>query len=563
MTNLTQVDINNICKEYGELSIEALAKKYKIGDRRVKKILANNGIEVFDSHKKTTSTDSYIEDNKKRFPYVEGKKYVAVLKDDNSIKFDDYLNKGGALIHFIKETYGVTPPSLFLRKKYFHENGKQWHERWFDIVLVDQENKETKKCPYCDWETTDINNLSGMFMTHLQKEHQISIEQYLSEHPEDSEYFSKQKKIIEKRTKLENPTNYVVCPICGEKLEKITYWHVKSKHGMEYAEFREKYPNVRMLSDNMIEQAKESYPLGNLVVSKNRFISKYEEEIRKFLQDNGVKFDTNRQILIGKEIDILIEDKKIGIEFDGLKWHTEWFGKKSHNYHLDKTLRCNEKGYGLIHIFEDEYVNHKEIVESKLAHIIGFDNSPSIMARKCEIQEIFKDDAQKFLNKNHIQGFTKSTVYLGAFYQGQLIAVMSFKNGGIKDKRWELTRFATSINYKCTGIGSKLFRRFIKLYEPQSVISFADRRWTININDCFYTKLGFKIESINRPDYKYYNEKVDRYKRFHKLFFTKQKLNEKYGFPLTMTETEMVKELGYDRIWDCGLIRYVWKKENQ
>ena len=28
-----------------------------------------------------------------------------------------------------------------------------------------------------------------------------------------------------------------------------------------------------------------------------------------------------------------------------------------------------------------------------------------------------------------------------------------------------------------------------------------------------------------------------------------------------MTETEMVKELGYDRIWDCGLIKYVWKRE--
>lgn len=25
-----------------------------------------------------------------------------------------------------------------------------------------------------------------------------------------------------------------------------------------------------------------------------------------------------------------------------------------------------------------------------------------------------------------------------------------------------------------------------------------------------------------------------------------------------MTETEMVKELGYDRIWDCGLIKYIW-----
>lgn len=39
----------------------------------------------------------------------------------------------------------------------------------------------------------------------------------------------------------------------------------------------------------------------------------------------------------------------------------------------------------------------------------------------------------------------------------------------------------------------------------------------------------------------------------------KRKQYEKYGFPITMTETEMAKELGYDRIWDCGLIKYVYR----
>lgn len=48
---------------------------------------------------------------------------------------------------------------------------------------------------------------------------------------------------------------------------------------------------------------------------------------------------------------------------------------------------------------------------------------------------------------------------------------------------------------------------------------------------------------------------------FHKLFLNKKKLSKQYGFPMTMTETEMAKELGYDRIWNCGLIKYIWKKE--
>ena len=33
------------------------------------------------------------------------------------------------------------------------------------------------------------------------------------------------------------------------------------------------------------------------------------------------------------------------------------------------------------------------------------------------------------------------------------------------------------------------------------------------------------------------------------------------GLTNEMTETEMTKKLGYDKIWDCGLIKYVWRKE--
>ena len=40
----------------------------------------------------------------------------------------------------------------------------------------------------------------------------------------------------------------------------------------------------------------------------------------------------------------------------------------------------------------------------------------------------------------------------------------------------------------------------------------------------------------------------------------KTKLNKLYNLLLTMTENEMVKELGCYKIWDCGLFKYIWKK---
>ena len=54
----------------------------------------------------------------------------------------------------------------------------------------------------------------------------------------------------------------------------------------------------------------------------------------------------------------------------------------------------------------------------------------------------------------------------------------------------------------------------------------------------------------------------------HRLFFhwvstlscfRKQILHKKYGFPLSMTEKEMITKLNYHRIWDCGLYKYVWR----
>ena len=137
---------------------------------------------------------------------------------------------------------------------------------------------------------------------------------------------------------------------------------------------------------------------------------------------------------------------------------------------------------------------------------------------------------------------------------------MSFKKENNNCNIWELTRFATKIDYVCQGLGGKLFKYFVKNYEPIEIKSFADRRWTLDESNNLYVKLGFKLSKILPPDYKYYNNSLNKYERIHKFSLRKQRLNKKYGLSLAMTETEMAKELGYDRIWDCGLLKYVWKK---
>ena len=282
--------------------------------------------------------------------------------------------------------------------------------------------------------------------------------------------------------------------------------------------------------------------------------------ICKVLNDNNISFKLNFSISKNLTVDIMAN----GMCVDAYKNKNlvDSLGEEYKTLLLRRTEQCSESGYKYIQIFEDEYKDNPNIVISKVTHILGLDNPVrKIPARKCNIQEIFKEEAENFLGENHIQGFVQSTVYLGAVYEGKIVGVMCFLNDG--SNKWNLTRFASLNDYICQGLASKMLTYFIRKYNPEYIRSFADRRWTLDKDNNVYTKIGFKLDEILKPEYRYYNPQVDKYKRFHKFGFRKSILSKKYGFPMTMTELEMAKELGYDRIWDCGLFKYVWRKEDE
>lgn len=554
-----KIEICNLYKEEGK-TIQEISKNFKIGDRRVKSILLENGITISCPTKKVIDDGwNYNEELRKRYPPKNGFHYEAIEKNTGK-RFKDYLNSSGALTSYIKEM-GIEVPSLYKRTTFFKKNGYQWYEQWFDIIQV--ENTEiSKKCPYCNWETIDVENKSGAFLNHIIKEHGITKEKYLLEHPEDKEYLRLANKTLDLQTETD-AKKFVTCAICGKKLSRID-WHHLLKHGITKKEYVEKYGD-RTVSDSLREFGKKRAEQTNLNAKKS-YTSKAEKEILSFLESNDVFCEKNRSVLHGKEIDIFIPQKNIGIEYDGLRWHSEWRGKKSPFFHASKTNECKKNGIKLIHIFEDEFVHKKNIVFNKIGHIIGLQyDLPKIMGRKCTISEVGVEDAKNFLNRYHIQGWVGSTISYGAFFNGKLIAIMSFKKRNTEKNIWELTRFASDYNFVCQGVGGKLFKRFVSEHDPSEIISFADRRWTINEDKNVYTILGFENDGYTKPSYTYINDKVGRCQRFHKFGFRKDRIIAKYGdkYELTkdMTESEMAKKIGFDRIWDCGLIRYVWKKE--
>ena len=270
-------------------------------------------------------------------------------------------------------------------------------------------------------------------------------------------------------------------------------------------------------------------------------ISKPEEEIKKHilaLSPNENIIQGSYKILGKKEIDLYFPDKKIAIEFDGIYWHTEQFGRGKY-YHLDKLNGCNKNGINLMHIFEDEWIEHKDVVLAKITHILHIGSyEKKIRGHKCTVNEISQLIAKPFFENNHIQGYVPGSIILGAFYDSVLVGAVIFKKEATEGC-YELTRMATKNNYLCHGVCGKLFKYFVNNYNPTRIKSFADRRWTIDKDSNLYTSLGFKLDETLAPDYRY----VVNNQRLHKFGFRKQILHKKYNLPLSMTEKEMCDSL--------------------
>ena len=275
-----------------------------------------------------------------------------------------------------------------------------------------------------------------------------------------------------------------------------------------------------------------------------------EKELSDFINDLGFDVTTSdRDILNGKEIDILVKEKNIGFELNGLYYHCDLF--KDKNYHIDKTNECNKEGIRLIHIFEDEWDNKKDIVKSRIKNLLGLTDN-RIYGRKCIIKKVPTKIKTKFLNENHIQGTVGSKINYGLYYGDELVSIMTFGKGrnvmNGSNYEWELLRFCNKINHSVIGGASKLLKHFIKENNPINIISYADIRWS---DGNLYNKLGFDYKNSSKPNYYYVVNK----KREHRYKFRKDVLVSE-GFDSNKTEKEIMTERGYNRIYDCGNLVY-------
>jgi hypothetical protein len=274
-------------------------------------------------------------------------------------------------------------------------------------------------------------------------------------------------------------------------------------------------------------------------------------EISDFLNDIGILHILNdRKILDGLELDIYSSDYNIAIEFNGLYWHSELHKNKS--YHLDKTKKCESKGIRLIHIFQDDWLNKKDIVKSILLNAFGKIND-KIYARKCIIKEVSPKDSRTFLDSNHIQGYASSKIKLGLYYNNELVSLLTLGNRNTNKKdEFELIRFCSKLNLSVIGGASKLFKYFLNNFNYGEIVSYSD--YSI-FGGSLYEGLKFERSHLSPPNYWWVVDGIRR----HRFNFNKKKL-VKLGHDTGKSEVMIMLELGYYRIFGCGQVKWVYKR---
>lgn len=248
-----------------------------------------------------------------------------------------------------------------------------------------------------------------------------------------------------------------------------------------------------------------------------------QKKVEDFLLSLNVDFKVGVRILNRKELDILIPSANIGLEINGLFWHSTQSGKDP-NYHLDKTEAADKLGISLIHLFEDDLTYRWEVVQSMLKVRLGL--AKKILAENCFIKKISKAEASVFCNQYHLKKSSTFDFAFGLKYNNELVCIGTFKK--LIDETIELVRFCSIENVEVIGGLSKILSKMPKVC---TLIINVDRSYS---NGKDLERIGFTLQDTKSPSC--FN------------FISPDNLR--------MSIAESSKGSDFNQIWDCGQLVY-------
>lgn len=280
-------------------------------------------------------------------------------------------------------------------------------------------------------------------------------------------------------------------------------------------------------------------------------ISAVNRRFGDILKGHGIRYKHEFRIDT-KSYDFLIQDSNILVEINPTYTHNSygnhWNDGLPKMYHREKTRLATEHGYTCINIWDWDDVE-------KIAGILSL--KKPIYARKCYVDVIDRRTAEIFELQYHLQGAVRGQeICLGLFYNEELVQIMTFGKPRYNKKyEYELLRLCSNKEYAVTGGAGKLWKYFIRHYDPASVISYCD---ISKFSGKVYTDIGMQLDGVTEPN-KIWSKGSDMItnnlllqRGYDQLFGTD------YGAG-TSNEQLMI-ESGWLPVYDCGQYRFTYHK---
>lgn len=253
------------------------------------------------------------------------------------------------------------------------------------------------------------------------------------------------------------------------------------------------------------------------------------------------------------EIDVFVPSKNIGIEYNGAWCHSELMGKDK-LYHLGKTELAESNGIKLFHIIDWEWDDpiKREIWKSIIKTSLGFADR-KLYARSCRVEPVTSPIARKFMDENHLSGFAGASHHIALVLGDEIVMMLSYGQSRF-DSTTEVIRIATKLNTVVVGGVSRLISKI----DASEITCFANRRHSSILN-CGYSNCMEYVGST-QPNYFWFEKR--EYAPISRQQTQKHKLKALIGdsFDPAKTESENMFSAGYDRIWDCGNLKFALTK---
>jgi hypothetical protein len=278
-------------------------------------------------------------------------------------------------------------------------------------------------------------------------------------------------------------------------------------------------------------------------------ISTVEGEVFEFVQSICPDAIRNNYGLLGGrfELDIFIPSMNIGIEYNGLAWHSERTGRPV-GYHQNKSSIAASLGVRLIHIWSDEWLGRKEVVKAYLSRLLGVKPERELFARKCDLVATTGAEQRAFLESNHIQGFASGDGF-ALSRDGEVLAVALIKIN--RNKERELVRLCFKIGVEIHGGFEKLMAQF-----KGDIVSFCD---TAKFDGSGYLRAGWVDVGQSHMQIYWVNKNCD--KRINRANFSKadwlKSVTEAGLDGAGKSEVELAAMLGFHRMGGCKLLKFV------